>query len=276
MAAETSGPNTNVHFTVEVNSDQTNQDFFTAFLDNNNHEELYAFAHINYANTLKTNDFCPALEQLLHEARCNIGGGTSSEGARSAIHGFFKELRRVYSQQVTMREQLQQLETSAVDELEGVNYWKKVSAVFCTAGAATCAAVAGANATLKQPEVAAAAAAASVMFAALGKWVNSLLKKKENAVNKRREIVGVMIMGAKIAISDLANIYVLARRCHFDVGSISEFVAGGGATELREKLTALVKSFRELQGRANDGYGRDMSSVREVLLQTIIRQYYHE
>lgn len=273
MAAETSVANPNAHFTIEVNSDQTNQDILTSFLDSNNHEELYAFAHIYYANTLKPNEFCAALEQLLHEACRNNGGGASSEGARSAIHGFFKELRRVYSQQVTMREQLQPLETAAADELDSVNYWKKVSAVFCTAGAATCAAVAGANATLKQPAVAAAAAAASVMFAALGKWVNSLLKKKENAVNRRREIVGVMIMGAKIAISDLTNIYALARRCHFDVGSISELVADGGVTDLREKLTALDKSFGELRGRANDGYGRDMSWVREVLLQTIIRHH---
>lgn len=167
-----------------------------------------------------------------------------------------------------MREELQPLEIAAEDELDGLSYWKKVSAVFFTAAAATSAAFAAANANLKRPALSATAAAASVVFGALGRWANSRLKKREGVVKRRKEIIRVMIVGAKIAIKDLSKIYVLARRLQFHIEALSNVMAdGGGADDVSKKTAALGKSFRGLRVQTN---GYSISWVKEAVLRKIV------
>ncbi|XP_047942595.1 UPF0496 protein 1-like [Salvia hispanica] len=210
--------------------------------DATNTEKLLEFARSHYVSRLETPEFSLA---------------------PSILHNFFHDLSHLYTEHVMTGEMLRSLDKAFAQKLHRIAAYKKVSAVFFTAAAVICVWAAAANADSNRP-AAAAAAAASVLFGALGTWIQSLLKKRERAVESRKETLGVMIIGAKIAVKDLSSVHVVARRLQFEAESLSETVDDHG-----EKVAALEKCFEELLGKVDD-YRGDMKWVKRVVIQSSI------
>ncbi|XP_057795941.1 UPF0496 protein At4g34320-like [Salvia miltiorrhiza] len=235
-------------YAIDVNTYEqqlrTNQQFVTAFLDLqknlSNNEKLLEFLDNYYADTLQQRlNPTSTLEAVTHR-------------------DFFHHLSCLYKRQLMMRVTLRSFHSCSNDKLHRIDTWKKVSAVFFTAAAAIAAMVAAANANTKKP-AAAAAAAASILLVALGKWIGSVLRKRERAVKKHMEIIRVMNIGAKISMKDLSKIHVVAQSLQLETESLS------GTDGDREKV---MKSLEELRGKAND-YCGNMKWARQVVLQSI-------
>ncbi|XP_057795954.1 UPF0496 protein At4g34320-like [Salvia miltiorrhiza] len=233
---------------------QTNQQFVMAFLDlqknSTNNEKLLEFVDNFYADTLKTPELCAALQQRLIHPTNNSPSVTHRD--------FFHHLSCLYKQQLMMRVTLRSFHTCSDQKLHRIDTGKKVSAVFFTAAAAIAATVAAANANTKKP-AAAVAAAASILLVALGKWIGSVLRKRERDVKKHMEIIRVMNIGAKISMKDLTKIHVVAQSLQLETESLSGTDGDG------EKV---MKSLEELRGKAND-YCGNMKWARQGVLQSI-------
>ncbi|XP_057795988.1 UPF0496 protein At4g34320-like [Salvia miltiorrhiza] len=244
-------------YAIEVNSYeqqlQTNQKFVMAFQDLpknlTNNEKLLEFFGNYYADTLKTPEFCATLRQRLNPTN------NSPSSLEVSDDDFFHDLSCFYRQQLMMRVTLRSLDDSFNEKLDRINTWKKVSAVLFTAAAAIAATVAAVNANTNKP-AAATAAAVSILLVALGKWINSLMRKRESGVKKQKQIIGVMIIGARITMKDLSNIYVLSRRLQFEIDSMSETVAN------------INKRIQNLRDKAVD-YSGNLNWTRQLVLQSI-------
>lgn len=261
----------NFDYVVEVKSEfyedllPTNQKFITAFSNlHKNSQELWQFVDRFYVSTLKTKELCAAIEEHLHHP--TNPAQHIPKGLGLVIQEFFHGLACAYRRQLLMREALQSFRNSTDRELGRAGLVKKASAAFFTAAAASCAAAAAANVNPRRLAVAAAAAAASILLSAAGSWMHSFLSEQEMAVKKRRKIINVMIMGAKIITKDLSEIHAVARRLQYETESMPESMVGGGAMK---KMAAVKKSLEELGGLAND-YSRDTSWARAVALESII------
>ncbi|XP_047944849.1 UPF0496 protein 1-like [Salvia hispanica] len=253
------------------------QEFVTAFRDLQkdaaNHEKLASFVRRHYVNRIIGPEFASAL--------------TNKPGNDPLIvHNFFHDLSSHYKEHLVMLTALKSMDESLVKRIDSMDVSKKVSTVFFTLAAmffAATAAIAAANANPKReaagpgsgpakngpalagPAVAAAAAAASILFGAVGKWIRSLLNKRETAARKHKEITTFMIIGAKFGMGDLSAIHAVARRLEFENKSLSETVDDGN-----DKVAAVKHGFEELVAKV-EAYSDRMKWAKDGVLQTIIK-----
>ncbi|KAG6402150.1 hypothetical protein SASPL_139025 [Salvia splendens] len=250
------------------------REFVAAFRDlqkdAKNHGKLASFVSRHYVNRLNGPEFVSAL--------------TNKPGNDPlTVHNFYHDLSCHYKEQLVMLTTLKSMDESLVKRIDSMDVSKKVSAVFFTLAAmffAATAAIAAANAnpkreaagpakdgpTLAGPAVAAAAAAAvaSILFGAVGKWIHSLLNKRETAARKHKEITAFMIIGANLCMEDLREIHGVARRLKFDNKSMSETVEDGN------KVGAVKRGFEDLVAKV-EAYSNRMNWAKDGVLQTIIK-----
>lgn len=269
-------------------------------------QDLFELVEEYFDNSLKTLDFCSALDKCLKSARDGQllihialqrfeeeSDSNSQAYAKSLIDlssfrelgnpftdEFFEIFQSVYKHQILMLEKLHLRKNKLDKKLRNIHAWRKVSCVIFAATFASvliCSVVAAAIAA--PPVAAALAAATSIPLGSMGKWIDSLLKSYENAVRGQKEIVNYMNVGTYVTIKDLENIRVLIDRLEVEIRSILESADLAGsdresvrlcADEIRRKLDVLMKNTDELALQA-DNCSRDIRRARTVVLQRIIK-----
>ena len=233
--------------------------------DATNHEKLASFVRKHYVNRLNGPEFASAL--------------TNKPGDDPLIvHNFFNDLSCHYKEHSVTLTTLKSMDESLVKRIDCmicIVVSKKVSAVFFMLAAmffAATASIAAANANPKReaarpakdgPALAAAAAAASILFGAVGKWIHSILNKRETAATKHEEITAFMIIGAKFGMEDLRAIHGVARRLKFDNKSMSETVEDGN-----DKVAAVKRGFEDLVAKV-EAYSNRMNWCASDYYQTL-------
>lgn len=241
-----------------------------------NSQVLPEFVSNYFATSHQIRDFFAALEDFLNSTNLDP---SLTQGVGETLAAFDDFLA-----QVTVKlacAYVDQLEIGKAQHLHGrrldrkldlIARWKTCSAVFFLGGAAigSAAAVVAVDGKPRRVAAAAAAAAASVLFIGVGKWIDSLLEERENAVQKHKDIVTAMIVAGKIGIINLRAISRLVSALQYDAASASRLV-DDEATEadVRTKMAALKQSFHELQREANR-CSSGVSSAGETVLQSII------
>ncbi|KAL3814159.1 hypothetical protein ACJIZ3_015427 [Penstemon smallii] len=273
-------------------------------------QELFELVEEYFENSLKTLDFCAALEKCLKRARDSqllIHVALQQFEEEDGIEGnerysktleelrifkdagdpfteeFFQIFQSVYRQQMLMLERLQMRKNKLDKKLKNIHSWRKVSSIIFAATFAAvliCSVVAAAMAA--PPVAAALAAATSIPLGSMGKWIDSLLKNYENAVKGQKEIINCMNVGTYVTIKDLDNIRVLIDRLEIDIESLlknAEFAVNEeavkvGVEEIKKIMDVFMKKIEELGAQA-DNCSRDIRRARTVILQRIIKHPNH-
>ncbi|KAK4401572.1 hypothetical protein Sango_0897900 [Sesamum angolense] len=274
-------------------------------------QELFELVEEYFENSLKTLDFCAALEKCLKSARdrqllIHVALQQFEEEARVEGNNgrylrtleelknfrdagdpfteeFFQIFQSVYRQQMLMLEKLQSRKNKLDKKLKYIHAWRKVSSIIFAATFAAvliCSVVAAAMAA--PPVAAALAAATSIPLGSMGRWIDSLLKNYENAVKGQKEIINCMNVGTYVTIKDLDSIRVLIDRLEIEIESlmqsanfaIDEEAVKLAVAEIRKKLVVFVKNIEELGAQA-DNCSRDIRRARTVILQRIIKHPNH-
>ncbi|XP_040384397.1 putative UPF0496 protein 5 [Oryza brachyantha] len=266
--------------------------------------DLFDLVEDYFEVSLDTLDFLAALDNSLHRARDSqlilhlalqrhrnaapapeLYASTLAELRQFKAAGdpftdeFFAAFQTVYRQQTAMVAKLQQRKRRLDRSLRSVRVWRRVSSiVFLTTFAAllVCSVVAAAIAA--PPVAAALAAAASMPVGSAGKWMDSLLKKYQDALQGHKEVVSAMQVGTFIAIKDLDSIRAVVDHLEVQISSMVdcvEFAERDEETakfvieEVKKKLEVFMKSVDEL-GEQADRCSRDIRKARTVVLQRII------
>lgn len=275
-------------------------------------QELFDLVEEYFENSLKTLDFCAALEKCLKRARDRqllimLALHQFEDDEDNEIEGkerysktleelknfkeagdpfteeFFQMFQSVYQQQMQMLEKLQSKKNKLDKKLKYIQAWRKVSSIIFAATFAAvliCSVVAAAMAA--PPVAAALAAATSIPLGSMGKWIDSLMKDYENALKGQKEMVNCMNVGTIITIKDLDSIRVLIDRLEIEIESllataefaISEDAVKVGIEEIKKKLDVFMKNIEELGVQA-DNCSRDIRKARTVILQRIIKPPQH-
>uniref|UniRef100_A0A5B6YVE2 Uncharacterized protein n=1 Tax=Davidia involucrata TaxID=16924 RepID=A0A5B6YVE2_DAVIN len=272
-------------------------------------QELFELVEEYFENSLKTLDFCTALERclkrardsqlLIHVALQQFEEEDGIEGTRYTrtleelknfkaagdpfTEDFFQIFHSVYRQQMLMLEKLQLRKNKLDKKLKYIHAWRKVSSIIFAATFAAvliCSVVAAAMAA--PPVAAAIAAATAIPLGSMGKWIDSLLKNYEIAVKGQREVISSMQVGTYVAIKDLDNIRVLIDRLEIEIESllqnadfvINEEAVKVGIEEIKKQLGVFMKNVEDL-GVQSDMCSRDIRRARTVVLQRIIKHPNH-
>ncbi|XP_073126938.1 UPF0496 protein At4g34320-like [Henckelia pumila] len=273
-------------------------------------KELFELVEEYFENSLKTLDFCSALEKCLKRARdsqlmIHVALQRFEEGYR--VEGketyakiledlrvfrdigdpfteeFFRDFESVHRQQMLMLQRLQLKKNKLDKKMKSIHSWRKVSAIIFAATFAAvliCSVVAAAMAA--PPVAAALAAAASIPLGSMGKWIDSLLRNYENVVKGQKEMINSMSVGTYVTIKDLDNIRVLISKLEIEIESLlknlnfamNEQVVKVGVDEIKKKLVVFMKNVDELGAQA-DNCSRDIRKARTVILQRIIKHPNH-
>ncbi|KAI5660995.1 hypothetical protein M9H77_20318 [Catharanthus roseus] len=273
-------------------------------------QELFELVEEYFENSLKTLDFCAALEKCLKRARDSqllIMVALQQFDEEDGIEGnnkytktleelknfkavgdpfteeFFQNFQSVYKQQILMLEKLQMRKNKLDKKLKYIHAWRKVSSIIFVATFASvliCSVVAAAMAA--PPVAAALAAATSIPLGSMGKWIDSLLKNYETAVKGQKEVINSMHVGTYVTIKDLDNIRVLIDRLEIEIELLlknvdfilNENAVKVGIVEIKKKLDVFMKNVEDLGVQA-DVCSRDIRRARTVVLQRIIKHPNH-
>ncbi|KAG5407649.1 hypothetical protein IGI04_013768, partial [Brassica rapa subsp. trilocularis] len=273
-------------------------------------QELFELVEDYFENSLKTLDFCAALEKGLRKARDSqllilvalqqfedeslVEGGNGYEKTLEELKNFkeaespfdedfFKMFQSVYKHQMLMLEKLQHRKNKLDKKLKSIHTWRKLSSIIFVATFATvliCSVVAAAMAA--PPVAAALAAATAIPLGSMGKWVDSLWKNYENALKGQKEVISSMQAGTFVAVKDLDNIRILIERLEIEIKGMvmcAEFAVEHeavriGIAEIKKKLEVFKKCIEELGVQA-DLCSRDIRRARTVILQRIIKHPNH-
>ncbi|KAK7274099.1 hypothetical protein RIF29_15173 [Crotalaria pallida] len=270
-----------------------------------NSHELFELVEEYFDNSLKTLDFCAALEKCLNRAKDSqllilmalqqfdeekvVGNShyvrTLQELKNFKAAGdpfseeFFKIYQSVYNQQILMLEKLQLRKSKLDKKLKYIHTWRKVSGVIFVATVAAVLICSIVAAAIASPHVAAAiAAATAIPIGSMGKWIDSLFKNYEDALKGHKEVNITMQVGTYVAIKDLDNIRVLIDRLEAEIESllqnvdfaIEEEALKVAIEEIKKKLGIFMKNVDDLGVQA-DACSRDIMRARTVVLQRIIK-----
>ncbi|KAI4298373.1 hypothetical protein L6164_031944 [Bauhinia variegata] len=268
-------------------------------------QELFELVEEYFENSLQTLDFCTALEKCLKRSRDNqllilmavqqfeeeteLGESryvrTLQELKNFKAAGdpfteeFFQIFQSVYRHQMLMLEKLQHRKNKLDKKLKHIHTWRKVSSMIFVATFAAVLICSVAAAAIAAPPVAAAVAAAtSIPIGSMGKWIDSLWKKYEDALKGQKEVISSMQVGTCVAIKDLDSIRVLIDRLEIEIESLFQNVDFAieheavkvAIEEIKKKLGVFMKNVEDLGVQA-DMCSRDIRRARTVVLQRIIK-----
>ncbi|XP_075488104.1 UPF0496 protein At4g34320-like [Primulina tabacum] len=273
--------------------------------------ELFELVEEYFENSLKTLDFCSALEKCLKRARDSQlmihvalqrfrEEGYRVEGKETCAkilgdlrvfrdigdpctEEFFRDFDSVHRQQMLMLQRLQLKKNKLDKKMKSIRSWRKVSGIIFAATFAAVLICSVVVAAMAAPPVAAAlAAATSIPLGSMGKWIDSLLKNYENVVKGQKEMIHSMNVGTYVTIKDLDNIRVLISKLEIEIESLlknfsfamNDEVVKVGVDEIKKKLVVFMKNVDELGAQA-DNCSRDIRKARTVILQRIIKHPNH-
>ncbi|CAA2998948.1 UPF0496 At4g34320-like [Olea europaea subsp. europaea] len=273
-------------------------------------QELFELVKEYFENSLKTLDFCTALEKCLKRARDSqllilvalqqfeeedkVEGNNRYTKTLEELKNFkntgdpfteefFQIFQSAYRQQMHMLEKLQMQEGKLDRKLKSIHAWKKVSTIIFAATFAAVLICSVVAATVAAPPVTAAlAAASSIPLGSMGKWIDSLMKNYEDAVKAQKNILILMNVGTYITIKDLDSIRILIDRLEIEIEwllktvdfAINEESVKFAVEEIKKKLDVLMKNTEDLGVQA-DVSSQDIRMARTIILQRIIKHPNH-
>ncbi|XP_059456368.1 UPF0496 protein At2g18630-like [Corylus avellana] len=274
-----------------------------------NNQDLFSLVEDYFENSLKTLDFCTALENCLKRTRDNqliiqlavthfeqeVEDGVDDgvkymktlqelrkfKAARDPFTEEFVVLfQSVYKQHVSMLEKLQLRKRKLDKKLKSMKTWRRVAnVIFVAAFVSVLIFSVVAAAIAAPPLVTALAGALVVPIGSVGKWCNSLWKRYENALKGQREVISSMQVGTYITMKDLENIRLLVNKLEIQIESLlqnADFALREDEAvklamdEIKKKLEVFMDTIENLSEHA-DKCSRDIRRARTVILQRIIR-----
>ncbi|KAG6402148.1 hypothetical protein SASPL_139023 [Salvia splendens] len=248
------------------------EEFVSAFhdlqSDATNNEKLVEFVRSYYVNNLNASEFCSPLQLRLNPTNNDLPVNDPT----FIFQNFFSDISRLLIKHLMLEKVLKSMNKGFSKQLNSIGVSKKVYSVIFNAAAMICAAAAAVVAANIIPMrgwaragIGAVAAAASILFTALGKWRRSIFMKRENEVEKHKKIIGHMIMVARPIMTDLDSVYNTARSLEVEIVSLSE------AVDDEVKVGDVGKRFEELL-QNDENYNRVMKWAKDSVLQSIVNQ----
>lgn len=228
--------------------------------------ELFDLVEEYFENSLRTLDFCTALEKCLRKARdsqiiinlalrhfeeedlkdesYNENGNKEKKKYKATLdelqhfknagdpftEEFFQVFQSVYKQQTLMLEKLKLKQKKLDKKFKSIKAYRRVSSVIFVSAIAAVVICSVAAALLAAPPVAAAlAAVATVPLGSIGKWVDSLWKDYSVVLKEQNDLLSTMKIGTCVAVSDLDTIRVLVDKLETQISALLhnvDFVLG--------------------------------------------------
>lgn len=270
-------------------------------------KELFRLVDTFFHNSLKTLDFCAALEKSLRRSRDSQfivklavrqfesyeNGGDGERYVRTfeqlkkfqeAGDPFGKEfgklLKSLYDQHLSTFDELQSQKTKLDKKFSSMKTWKRVSnVIFITAFASVLIFSVVAAAMSAPPVVIALAAALAVPMGPVGKWCNTLWNRYLNSIKADKQFMSSMEGHTYIILKDLQNIGVLVRRLSDKLDSLLQNADVGirelGAMqlvidEIKKNLDGFDETIEKLSVHATK-CSSDVTKARTVILQKMAR-----
>ncbi|XP_010550396.1 PREDICTED: UPF0496 protein At5g66675-like [Tarenaya hassleriana] len=214
-------------------------------------KDLTSLVNAYFDSTIKTLDFCNAVENCVRRARISqliirfavkqyeiesqdVDKGNNNKYPKTLEElnkfkaasdpfdeDFFALFESVYEQQVLLLEELHKQKMKLDKKMKNIKTWRKVSnVVFMTAFVSVLIFSIVAAAVAAPPVVTAVAAAMAVPIGSVGKLCNYLWKKYDTAVKGQKGIVLSMKIGAYVAMKDMENIGVLVDKLKIEIESM--------------------------------------------------------
>ncbi|CAA3029830.1 UPF0496 At4g34320-like [Olea europaea subsp. europaea] len=259
-----------------------------------------------FQNSLQTLNFCTALDACLRrgghiesilnvalrvfeEEHYSISGegnvkiySRTSEELRNLkaavdplIEEFLELFTSVYKQQVLMIETLQAKKRKLDKKLRKLKVRRKISNVISIGAFASVLISSVVAAAVMAPPVATAlAAAAAVPSGSMGKWLDSVFRKREMGLRRKSEIITSMRIGSYTVIKELD-----LGRFQIEIDSLLENVDFATreedsvviAVEIQKKLNGFTKTIQDLRDHLNK-CTRKIRKDRKLILQKIMNQ----
>lgn len=269
-------------------------------------QELFDMVKDYFDSSLKTLDFCTALEKCLKRARGSQliiqvalkhfeeeDGSDGTNYSRTIqelknfksagdpfTEEFYSLFQSVYQQQVSMFEELHRRKRKLDKKLKSLKGWRKISNIIFIAtfvSVLICSVVAAA--VTAPPVLTAVAAASAVPLGSMGKWFNSIWKGYENALKRPREIYNSIQMGTYITIKELEDIRVLVARLEIETESLlqnadfaitrEDEAVKFAIIEIKKKVTIFMETIEDLSKHV-DKCSKDIGMARAVICQRIM------
>ncbi|XP_038901518.1 UPF0496 protein At2g18630-like [Benincasa hispida] len=271
-------------------------------------KELFSLVKAFFDNSLKTLEFCAALEQSLRRTRDSqfiiklaVGKFESDENGdnderyvktleelkRFQEAGdpfgeeFVKLFQSFYKQHLSMFKKLQRQKKKLDKKYSNVKTWKTVSnVILVTAFASVLVFSVVAAAMSAPPVVIALAAALAVPMGPVGKWCNTLWNRYLNSIKVEKQLMSSLEGHSFIILKDFENIRLLVHRLSIQLGSLLQNANLGireqGAMqlvidEIKKNLAGFDETIEKLSVHAAK-CSSDVTKARTVILQKIARQ----
>ncbi|KAJ4829370.1 hypothetical protein Tsubulata_045719 [Turnera subulata] len=293
---------------------EMNQDVVQVILESKedilNTKGLSGLVEEYFKSSVKTMDFCNALEHCLKRARSShlimqvairqfeeevaMQDGAAEkkfvktlaelEKFKAAGDPFTKEFfelfQLVYKQQVSLLKKLQAEKRKLDKKLKSMRTWRRVSNVlFVSAFVAVLIFSVVAAAIAAPPVVTALAGALAVPIGSVGKWCNSLWNNYEKEVKGKKELVTSIWVGTFIQIKDMDSIRVLVNKLEMEIETVlqtaeiairEEDAIRLVIEEIKKNMEVLLETIEDLGAHA-DRCSRDISRARTMILDKIMK-----
>ncbi|XP_056161001.1 UPF0496 protein At4g34320-like [Syzygium oleosum] len=290
---------------------EMNQEVVEVILDSKkdiwSNQELFELVEDYFKDSLRTLDFCAALENCLKHARdahlpiiaalhCFEEGDGEGRYSYSMIleeltkfketrdpfpKEFFEIFPTIYKQKRSMLKKLRIKKNKIEKKLKSIQMWKKISSMILVATFAAILIFSVTTAAVAAPPVVAAlVAATTIPMDAIGKWIDSLWKNYENALIGQEEVITSMQAGSFRALKDLDKIRSMIDPLEVQINGLlqkADFPIEEGAEEvklgiadIKKKLRVIMKEVEGL-GKQVDMCSRKIQKLRIEVLQRIIK-----
>ncbi|KAL3583619.1 hypothetical protein D5086_014680 [Populus alba] len=294
---------------------EMNQDVVKVILESKediwNNRELFGLVKEYFENSVKTMEFCTALETSLKRAQnsqliiqfaikqfeeeVEMQDGAVENKFVKTLDGlqkftaagnpftpqFFALFQSVSEQQVSMLKKLQSRKKELDKKMKSTKAWKKVSNVlFVSVFVSVLIISVVAAAVAAPPVLTALAGAMAVPAGSVGKWCNTLWNRYEKALKDQKELVTSMQVATWGTINDMDSIRVLVNKLQMGIQSLldnadfairEEDAVKLVIDEIKKKMAVFMEIVEDLAAHA-DKCNRDISLARTMILNRILKK----
>lgn len=289
---------------------EMNEDAVKIILENKedvwSNKELFELVKAFFDNSLKTLDFCAALESSLRRTRdsqliiklavkqfesAENGGDERyvktfeglkrfQEAGDPFAEEFVQLFMSLYKQHLSMFKKLRDQKRKLDKKYSTMKTWKKVSnVILITAFASVLIFSVVAAAMSAPPVVIALAAALAVPMGPVGKWCNTLWNRYLKTIKEEKQLISSVEGRTYIILKDFENIRVLVRKLSIQLGSLVQNANLGiseqGAMqlvidEIKKNLEGFDDTIDKLSVQAAK-CSTDVTKARTVILEKIAK-----
>ncbi|KAJ6678552.1 TRANSMEMBRANE PROTEIN [Salix viminalis] len=281
---------------------EMNQDVVKVILESKediwNNPESFGLVEEYFKNSVKTLEFCTALESSLERAKNSqliiqlaiqqfeeevvdkkfektLEGLQKFKAAGDPFTPqFFALFESVYEQQLSMLKKLLSRKEKLDEKMKSVETWRRVSNVlFVSAFVSVLIFSVLAAAVAAPPVVIALAAAMTVPIGSECNWCNTLWNRYEKALEEEKGIVTSLEVGTLVTIKDMVTIRVLVNKFQFEItvtllldnADFEEDAVKLVIDEIKRKMAAFMESIEDLAAHAGKCHA-DIIAARRVIL----------